>query len=127
MIMKDTNAILPHLKLRFNVEHPTIEESYNFGYESALAELDIDENPFLEGSTSYEQWQEGWWAGFYGEKPLFELSQHPDEVKQLDIEAAANDADYYQDKNSTIRRWLKITGALAASAIVGYQVLDMVA
>ena len=125
--MKDTNAMLPHLKLRFNIEHPTIEESYHFGYECALAELDIEENPFLEGTLSYDHWQEGWWAGFYGEKPLFEFAEYSDEVKPLDVDAAANDADYYQDKTTIVRKWLKITGALAASAIVGYQVIDMVA
>jgi len=125
--MKDMKAILPHIKLRFNLEHPSIEESYHFGYECALAELDIAENPFQEGTSLHDHWQEGWWAGFYGEKPLFELAVHPDEASALDVEAAANDAKYYQDTSSTIKRWLKITGALAASAIVGYQVLDMVA
>ncbi|WP_367607516.1 transmission trait enhancer LetE [Legionella sp. W05-934-2] len=125
--MKDTNAIIPDLKLRFNIEHPTIEESYHFGYECALAELDLEENPFKEGTQPYEQWQEGWWAGFYGEKPLFELTEYPEEVKRKDTDAAANDADYYQEGYTTVRLWLKITGALAASAIIGYQVLDMVA
>lgn len=127
MIMKEINALLPHLRLQFNLEHPTIEESYHFGYECALAELDIEDNPFREGTTSYDQWQEGWWAGFYGEKPMFELEDKSDETKQANAEAAANDSEYSQDKSTTIRKWLKITGAIAASAIVGYQVIDMVA
>ncbi len=125
MIMKDINALLPHLRLRFDIEHPSIEESYQFGYESALVDLDVEDNPFREGTASYDHWEEGWWAGFYGEKPLFNIDVIQDEVNPA--EAAANDTEYNQDKSTTIRMWLKITGAIAASAIVGYQVIDMVA
>ncbi len=67
--MNDTTELLPHIKLRFNIEHPSFEECYSYGYECALAEVEEDENPFREGSIEHEQWQEGWWAGFYGEKP----------------------------------------------------------
>jgi hypothetical protein len=122
-IMNDITALLPHVKLRFNIEHPNYEECYLFGYECAIAELSEDDNPFPEGSQEAEQWQEGWWAGFYEEKPLFDLSTM-DEI-QLDKEKAANDQQY--NKNSFLTLVFEISGAIAASAIVGYQLLELVA
>ncbi|KTD75678.1 hypothetical protein [Legionella waltersii] len=122
--MNDITALLPHVKLRFNIEHPNYEECYLFGYECAIAELSEDDNPFPEGSQEAEQWQEGWWAGFYEEKPLFDMSSM-DEI-QLDKETAANDQQYCQ-KNSFLTLVFEISGAIAASAIVGYQLLELVA
>lgn len=128
--MNDTNALLPHIKLRFDIEHPNLEECYAYGYECALAEVSEDVNPYREGSPEYEQWNEGWWAGFYGEKPLFELAEQllEPETEEKD---AANDYIFNSITNmvsaSFLSKVLKITGAIAATAVVGYQVLDLVA
>lgn len=123
--MNDITALLPHVKLRFNIEHPNYEECYLFGYECAIAELTEEENPFPEGSIEAEQWQEGWWAGFYEEKPLFDLNNMEEDI-QLDKETAANDQRYC-GKNSFLTLVFEISGAIAASAIVGYQLLELVA
>ncbi|QDP73509.1 transmission trait enhancer LetE [Legionella israelensis] len=122
--MNDINTLLPHVRLRFNIEHPSYEECYVFGYECAVAKLDIEENPYPETSVEAEQWNEGWWAGFYGEEPLFAITPTPVQTKTID--AAANDNLYQQEKNFFSKVW-KITGALAASAVIGYQVIDLVA
>lgn len=122
--MNDINALLPHVRLRFNIEHPSYEECYSFGYECASANLDIEENPYPENSTESEQWNEGWWDGFYGEEPLFTTASAVADVHT--ISQAANDNLYQKDK-SFFSKVLKITGALAASAVIGYQVLDLVA
>ncbi|STX48696.1 transmission trait enhancer LetE [Legionella hackeliae] len=69
-------------------------------------------------------------AGFYGEKPLFELAEEllEPEVNEKD---AANDYTYNAISSlvsaSFLSKVLKITGAIAATAVVGYQVLDLVA
>jgi hypothetical protein len=123
--MNDTTALLPHMKLQFNIEHPSYEESYLFGYECALSELGEEENPFKEGSPAAEQWREGWWAGFYGEEPLFDLSDVLNTMSDLDKEMAANDRQY--QKSSIMTLVFEISGAIAASAIVGYQLLELVA
>ncbi|CEK11925.1 hypothetical protein [Legionella hackeliae] len=128
--MKETNALLPHIKLRFDIEHPNLEECYAYGYECALAEVGEEANPYHQGSAENEQWSEGWWAGFYGEKPLFELAEEllEPEVNEKD---AANDYTYNAISSlvsaSFLSKVLKITGAIAATAVVGYQVLDLVA
>ncbi|MFC3908858.1 transmission trait enhancer LetE [Legionella dresdenensis] len=130
--MNDTTEILSHLKLRLNIEHPDLEDCYIDGYESAVAELDEEANPFSAGTSEYNQWQEGWWAGFYGEEPLFTLAGKETMAETSEAEAdasgAANDSDYHSVfYGNFFTTFLKITGALAATAVVGYQVLDLVA
>ncbi|RUR13007.1 transmission trait enhancer LetE [Legionella sp. km772] len=122
--MNDTTALLPHIKLRFNIEHPSYEECYLFGYECALSEVAEEDNPFRAGSQESEQWLEGWWAGFYGEEPLFDLNAEADEETEIKREAA-NDQQY--QKSSIMTLVFEISGAIAASAIVGYQLLELVA
>lgn len=122
--MNDTTALLPHIKLKFNIEHPSYEECYLFGYECAHSEVAEEDNPFRAGSQEAEQWLEGWWAGFYGEEPLFDMSIFADEEPEVKHEAA-NDQQY--QKTSILTLVFEISGALAASAIVGYQLLELVA
>lgn len=124
--MNDTTALLPDIKLRFNIDHPSYEECYILGYECAVLELDEVENPFREGSQEAVQWLEGWWAGAYGEEPLFDISNLDQEEIQLDKVIAANDQQYFY-KHSFLSLVFEISGAIAASAIVGYQILELVA
>ncbi len=123
--MNDTTALLPHIKLRFNIEHPSYEECYLFGYECASAEVAEEDNPFREGSQEAEQWLEGWWAGCYGEQPLFDLNDLASDEIELNRELSANDQQY--QKSSFMTLVFEISGAIAASAIVGYQLLELVA
>lgn len=123
--MNDTTALLPHIKLRFNIEHPSYEECYLFGYECANAEVTEEDNPFRTGSQEAEQWLEGWWAGFYGDEPLFTMNNTAaDEVESQKV-VAANDQQY--QRSSFLTLVFEISGAIAASAIVGYQLLELVA
>ena len=126
--MTDTNTLLAHLRLRFNIEHPSLEDCYNFGYESALADIAEEKNPFTEQTSEYEQWIQGWWDGFYGEKPLYELEANTNEKVTIDIKNdAVNDNHYVPKSGSFMGRVLRITGAIAATAVVGYQIIDLVA
>jgi hypothetical protein len=119
--MKNTTSLMSHIKLRFNIDYPNLEECYAYGYECALAEVAQGENPYQIGTAEYEQWVEGWWDGFYGEKPLFEIN-HPKtaNVRFYHVIGSALSSDFFT-------KVLKITGALAATAVVGYQMLDLVA
>ena len=124
--MNDTTALLPDIKLRFNIEHPSFEECYAYGYECALAEVAEEANPYREDSKESEQWLEGWWAGFYGEKSLYELDDKEDQ-EQTDAISAANDNTYHDHGLGLVIRVMEYTGLLAVSAAVGYQLLDLVA
>lgn len=126
--MKDTTVLLPHVRLDFNINHPALEECYTDGYTSALAELDESENPFHTGSVEARHWIEGWWAGFYGEEPLFDLTKLPEEEPAVVNALAVNDDTFVSPKvNLFLLRVLEISGALAVSAIIGYQLIELVA
>lgn len=125
--MNDTTVLLPHMILLLNIEHPGYEESYSFGYECAVAELAEDENPYLPGTEEHNQWVDGWWAGFYGEAPLFTSEPHSTEASAPETKSAANESDYHSDFKNILITFFKITGALAATAFIGYQVMDLVA
>lgn len=126
--MNDITALLPDIKLRFNIDHPTYEESYALGYESALAYLAEEDNPFQKGTQEAEQWLEGWWDALSGDEPLFDLNSfdHSDISSVSVKEYAANDSQYGQ-KHSFLSLVIEISGALAASALVGYQLFELVA
>lgn len=123
--MNDTKSILQDIKLRLNIDRPDIEDCYSFGYECSLNELSESDNPFIEGSVEHFHWQEGWWDAFYGDKP--HLTMSTEGAPGLDTHQAANDDRFHSSQESTWAKWLKITGALAASAVVGYQIVDLVA
>ena len=123
--MNDTTALLPHIKLRFSIEHPSFEECYAYGYECALGDIIEEDNPYHLGSKESEQWLEGWWAGFYGEIPLYKLADdNKNEAKDSVIEAA-NDRVYHESTSFFFTKVMEITGMLAVSAVVGYQVIDL--
>lgn len=125
--MNDTTELLPHIKLRFNIEHPTFEECYAYGYECARVELDEEENPFRAGSKEYEQWSEGWWAGFYSDDVITVTTEQLN-IDTLVYPTVANDEDYHHDKiENFFIKFLEISGIIAVSAIVGYQMIEMVA
>lgn len=133
MISND-DAILSDLKLRLDIQYPSYEACYAQGYEASLASQTEENNPFVEGTSESVQWQEGWWAGFYGEVPLYDLndyiavhkSQYTQEVS-VDDAPAANDSHYFGMSFHTLMNVCKITGLIAASALLGYQVLELVA
>lgn len=120
--MNDTTALLSLLKLRLHIEHPSVEESYVFGYEAAAAGLREEDNPFQQATREYEHWSEGWWAGFYGEPPLFSLET------DNGLEAVpANDHQYRDAMGSLFVKVLEITSVIGVAALVGYQVIELVA
>lgn len=126
--MNNTNLLLPDVKFRFNIDHPTLEECYSYGYQCARAEVDESNNPYQAGSRENELWLEGWWDGFYEYEPLFRL----DTIENIEMPKAAplaiNDERYEPAGGSSLLiKVLEITGVIAVSLILGYQVFDLVA
>lgn len=119
--MNDINDVLPDIKLRFNINHPNLEDCYAFGYEAAKADLSEEENPFELYTEEYEQWSEGWWAGFYEEEPIYVESDVEDS------HLAANDAQYTDHKDGILVKVLEITGVIVVTAFLGFQLFEMVA
>lgn len=125
--MNDTTELLPHIKLRFNIEHPTLEECYAYGYECARVEINEEDNPYRIGSQESEHWIEGWWAGFYGED-VVTVATDTLNIDTVIYPTVANDDHYHHDKiENFFIKFLEISGIIAVSAIVGYQMIEMVA
>ena len=123
--MNDMTALLPHIKLHFSIEHPSFEECYGYGYECALAEISEAENPFHVDSKECEHWLEGWWAGLYGDKPLYERADEDAQQVASSPTEAANDVIYSEGLACFFAKVMEITGMIAVSAVIGYQVIDL--
>ncbi len=124
--MNDSNTLLSHIKLHFHINHPSLEECYAYGYESANSGQSEDVNPYKPNTVEYDHWAEGWWAGFYGEQPLhvYDLSYEEDFLAE---QTAANDWFYDHRNSGFLTRVLEITGLIVVSAFIGYQLIEMVA
>ena len=119
--MSDTEILLPHVKFHFNVNHPTLEESYVYGYECAKYDVPEKENPFAIGSKEYDHWSDGWWDSFYGDAPLFAIES--EEAEHI----PANDQTYHEIKDSFMLKLFEISGVIVISALVSYQLFELVA
>lgn len=130
--MNDISAVMPDVKLRLHIAYPSHEETYSFGYECAKAGMTEEENPYTKDSQLFEDWLEGWWAGFYEEEPLFELTT-PLQTPELapSDSAAPSDSSANKEAHSEyaniITNVLTIAGAITVTAVIGYQILDLVA
>ena len=125
-MMSELTELLPHVRLHFDIHHPTLEECYLYGYECVCVGVTEEENPFSITSKEGEQWVEGWWAGFYGEEPMFNWEKDVAPYEGFEIDAE-NDGQFHESRESYLTRVLEIAGVIAVSAILGYQVLDLVA
>ena len=125
--MNNTADLLPILKLRFNIEHPSIEESYLYGYDCANSGVEVEDNPFSAHTMEFEQWSEGWWAGFYNETPLFSLNESVNVPSNTTPIQAVNDHIFTESMGEFLIRVLEITSVIGVVAVVGYQVLELVA
>ncbi len=125
--MSDTTALLSLLKLRLNIEHPDVEESYVYGYDAGTAGVPEEDNPFQLNTREYDHWSEGWWAGFYDEKPTFSLDE-PDQAQSAPQPLqVANDHVFSDAMGNLLVKVLEISSVIGVAALVGYQVLDLVA
>lgn len=107
------------LKLKLHIDYPDLEDCYVDGYACSLAGLDETLNPYASDSIEGEYWTDGWWDGFYEEKAAFTLSGPITEKSQPHPEE--------HNFSKTLIRMLEISGIIAVSALVGYQIWDLVA
>lgn len=123
--MNTPGDALPYVRLQFNIDNLELDDCYAEGYDHAIKHGDESANPFPESTLEAEHWALGWWDGFYQEKPLHNVSLDTNPAAYY---PAVNDAHFTQDPiEPLLYRILKISGALFASAILGYQFFDFVA
>lgn len=121
--MAKQGDILPYLRLKLNIDQPTLEECWAEGYDVAQKEGDEEANPYREDSMEYQHWNQGWWAGFYGEERWYKENDLCDSAnhyrKQISqYSVAVNEPDYGSEN---VREWAgrfaKIAGAIAATIV----------
>ena len=72
--MKKHHDVLPHVKLLLNTQIADLGDCWAEGYEAFFDQADELKNPYHAGTREHEYWREGWWASYFGEPALFELS-----------------------------------------------------
>ena len=130
--MISNSEILPHVRLQFHAQHPVFEACWNEGYDSAEGDLSEEENPYGLETREYQQWNDGWWAGFYGEERLFAQATETEIVSKADCQEdvmtglpAVNDDDYHA-LNAV--RWLgrfATVAGIVAVAVAAIELLEI--
>jgi hypothetical protein len=132
--MLEQNA-LSYAKLKLNVDVPDLDENWLDGYESAQHETPEESNPYQVGSAEYQQWNEGWWAGFFNEEKLFDWCDTPVAtnvdmiINRIQQAAAAKEIAYTPKLSRTkviISHIVQATAAVMAFGIC-YQFADLLA
>lgn len=130
--MKNSKTILPDVLLDMHMKHPGLDECYFDGFTCGQVELNTNENPFQADSVESRYWLDGWMDAHLGQEPLF----NPDGLAEdLTLQlattmAAENDTHYYAPaelQRNNLIRFIEITGAIAVSAFIGYQLIELVA
>ena len=114
----------PHF--HFKLKHPRVEEAYWYGYECSKADIEESHNPFSDLSREGHYWTEGWWDAFYDQDPIFPSPMRAD-VVNTEVSDPANDQFYHQPMENLLTKFLEISGVLVISAILGYQLIELVA
>ena len=70
-----STTVLSSMRIALHANNPDINDIWLEGYESANDDIDNDDNPYPTDSEAHYHWQEGWWAGFYHEEPVFSYSK----------------------------------------------------
>jgi len=126
--------ILPHVRLMFEIDNPSLEECYRHGYLMSRDGVDELDNPFLtRAQKESEMWSQGWWDCFYDEAPMFDLEPvlstqlltNSQKIHWVE-ESAVNEEAFEPVKDSKITTIAKLAAAMAG-AFLSYQVLDLIA
>lgn len=129
--MKNSKTILPDVLLDMHMKHPELDECYFDGFSCGQAELNTNENPFQADSIESRYWLDGWMDAQLGQEPLFDPDSFvSDRAPQLVRVSAKNSGTYYsasQAQRKNLIRLIEITGAIAVSAFLGYQLIELVA
>ena len=115
--MDNQANVLPQVKLLAELQYPSLEDCWAEGYEQVMANHKEEDNPYPLESREHHQWNDGWWAGFYGEKPLYILATEPLKAVEPAKKEVLDFAKWWS-------RFLKLLVAIAVS-VACYELLDL--
>lgn len=132
--MLEQNA-LSYAKLKLNVDLPDLEENWLDGYEAAQYDVAEEANPYQVGTAEYQQWNEGWWAGFFHEEKLFDWCDTPvadsvdkiiNKIQQASASKDIVTAPQLSRSKIIMTHIVQVTAAILAFGIC-YQFADLLA
>lgn len=122
----NSDTTLSIAKLQLSIDVPNLEEVWLEGYESAQFDQAETSNPYSKNSSEFQFWCDGWWAGFYGEEPLFNLAGEVNpqalEKPQVNTPTLAT----AKPNSSWFSRFSKAIGAIITSLAI-YELIDLMA
>ncbi len=125
------SRVLPHVRLQFNVANPCLDDVWMEGYESAEHAMDELDNPYQRHAKEHDYWNQGWWAGFYGEERIMQYvgDGQTNEVSMdnfaLAEAKACNESRWVKpDYKKWAGRALKTAGIIAAT-VAAIELLDI--
>ena len=117
--MSTQQEVLSHIRLQVNSQAADLGDCWAEGYESAQSNLTEKDNPYEVSTTEYQNWTEGWWAGFYEEEPIFGLNNNVAQLSTAAPVEAANESTWLSDR---VRCWtgrvVKTAGVILASIAI---------
>lgn len=134
--MQNEKEIIPYLRLMLNIQYPPLDECWLDGYESGGAEVEDKDNPYPESSAEHEYWLEGWWEGFYQvntslaktniKRDAKKIQTKPSKVTQQTSSSLSKKHQHRFDRWGKIMRFVKVSGVIAATFIISYQLIDVI-
>ena len=129
---KIQSRLLPYLRLQFHINNPTLDEVWSEGYDAANMAIDEVKNPYRSNSKEFDYWDQGWWAGFYGEEHMANSVFSHDMANETSIETAAllgtgavNDSEWLLP---TYKKWIGravVAAGVVAATIAAIELLDI--
>ena len=127
--MDNYDAILPHLRLKLEIEYPDYEDAWTEGFEKGQLAISESTNPYPKSSIAHDYWQDGWFTGFYNEPSIFTYHYMGmrDEVVGDITQISANDEFLYPKESSSAGS--TVFGCLCAvfAGMCAYTIYDMAA
>ncbi len=121
--MKKNKEIDSHLKMVLSIQSPSLEVAWMEGYVYGQNDFKDSANPYHNGSTIYQYWNEGWEAGFYGEEALY--PEYSVELEPVSESIAENVTALNPQK---LHKWLYAASAVAATvAVWSATIIDLAA
>ena len=116
--MQTTN-VLGYSKIALHLNNPDIDDVWLEGFEAATSMQDESDNPYQADQAESEYWAQGWWAGFYGEQPLFDTNHAANDCHD---ETPQKHNIVWHCIQSTLHAMEKVVAASLASLVI-YEIL----
>jgi hypothetical protein len=115
-----TDNTLGYSRLQLHIHTPNLDDIWLEGYEQGIKEYAESNNPFPEDTQEHRHWDDGWWAGFYNEDPMFE---HDNSTKP-----DATESSYPQSTSQhtiSFNQWFLACGEICSGGLASFAAFQL--